>query len=230
MSGDLTPEEYQTLFGEPPPVVAEPIDSPTPHVKAKVPMLAPPIELDGPPLSPRRSATIYRAVRAGGLALAALVGLGMVANNMARDPIASTPETAGQASTPTSTTEVVAVEVAGAQQVQQVEQDSNDDEAMSSQIEILHCDAEGETVELINQGDEFLTLVGWVLHDGVQLHEAQLDQIGLAPDQRIVLLSGIESIDAPGTFRWDDGNVWNEGDIAILRRGGTVVSKKTCTA
>ena len=97
-------------------------------------------------------------------------------------------------------------------------------------ITITHCEVRGETVELVNSGGEPLTLRGWVLHDENRNHETTLDRIQLWPGDRIVMLSGEDTLDTPETFRWSDGFVWNnDGDEAfLLRPNGTVASSRRC--
>ena len=97
-------------------------------------------------------------------------------------------------------------------------------------VEITRCDARGESVELVNSGGESITLRGWTLHDEGRKHETDLSRVILDPGQRIVMLSGEDTLDVPGTFRWTGRNVWNnDGDQAtLLQRNGAVVSTLRC--
>ena len=102
----------------------------------------------------------------------------------------------------------------------------------AASVEISWCRAREETVQLVNTGGELITLTGWVLHDERRNHETRLDQISLAPGQRVVMLSGDTTLDVPETFRWTGNNVWNnDGDTAtLLDDAGVVVSEERCSS
>ena len=113
---------------------------------------------------------------------------------------------------------------------------STQDESVEAQptgavIEISWCRVRDETVQLLNTGTELITLNGWVLHDETRNHEVELSRITLDPGQRVVMLSGEDTLDVPETFRWADRNVWNnDGDTAtLLNSSGQVVAQERCT-
>ncbi len=109
--------------------------------------------------------------------------------------------------------------------------DRDDATGVGPVIEIVRCDVATEEVELVNSGDMATTLVGWRLHDEGRVWRTGLDAVSLDAGERIVLLSGDDTVDFPGSFRWSDGNVWNNrgGDTAtLIRSDGAVVANFLC--
>ena len=101
----------------------------------------------------------------------------------------------------------------------------------AAEVEISWCRAREETVQVINVGGELITLNGWILHDERRNHETRLDRISLAPGQRVVMLSGEDTLDVADTFRWANNNVWNnDGDTAtLLNSDGFVIGEERCS-
>lgn len=97
----------------------------------------------------------------------------------------------------------------------------------SGKIEIIRKDLEAELVSIKNSSGKAVNLTGWQLVsvEGNQAYE--FPEVVLQPGETVTIASGPDAIEAEGTLKWTNRQIWlNSGDAARLQNAkGEVVSE-----